>query len=358
MERLTTSVAWQGALLNIALWTVSFGMYIGPSAVLGRADDWMIFYSIGTCGLGLALCAALYSLMDRTSGRPRNARLLWMAFGLMAAVGVHALLDGWATLVIWKGVYPDGRKIKLWFQIFNNTLLLTPMYVIYIGGIALIMSSRALRHREQALAAAREAAQEAQLNALRLQINPHFLFNTLNAVTSLIGAGRNAEAEAIVVRLSEFFRASLTSDPKALVALEEEFDIAGSYLDIESARFGDRLTVDMSCPDALRKARVPNFLLQPLVENAVKHGVAPTARPVTITIRAAKHEGMLSVRVIDDGGAGDAPAGSGAGVGLANVVARLDALYGAEASLKTFGDGARFVAEIVMPLETRELQSA
>ena len=120
---------------------------------------------------------------------------------------------------------------------------------------------------------AREA-QEAQLRALRYQINPHFLFNTLNSLSSLILSKQTDTAERMLMNLSTFFRATLSADPTADVSLDEEIKLQRLYLDIEQIRFPDRLSVEVDVPDALLAARVPVLILQPIVENAVKYGVA------------------------------------------------------------------------------------
>jgi LytS/YehU family sensor histidine kinase len=148
--------------------------------------------------------------------------------------------------------------------------------------------------------------------------------------------------------------------PGDLVPLEEELDLTGSYLDIEAARFGDRLGVEIDFPDHLRGAMAPHFILQPLAENAIKHGVAPAKRPVKVTLRASSAGGRLILTVTDDAGVGGAlPAANGGGVGLSNVRARLHALFGDDASLQTSAEDGCFTAEIVMPLKMgREDQAA
>ena len=150
--------------------------------------------------------------------------------------------------------------------------------------------------------------------ALRYQINPHFLFNTLNSLSSLILSQQTDVAERMLMNLSTFFRATLSADPTADVSLEEEIKLQRLYLDIEQIRFPDRLTVEVDVPDALQSARVPMLILQPIVENAVKYGVAKSRKPVTVRIqrlrggRPAAHQGQddgeLRRPTSDDGGTG------------------------------------------------------
>jgi len=133
---------------------------------------------------------------------------------------------------------------------------------------------------------AEREAQSAQLRALRYQVNPHFLFNTLNSLSSLIIAGRAEEAESMVLKLSTFFRQSLTLDTGADISLAEEIALQRLYLDIERVRFPRRLKVEMDVPESLEKARLPALILQPLVENAIKHAVSTTRDTVTLSITA------------------------------------------------------------------------
>ena len=144
----------------------------------------------------------------------------------------------------------------------------------------------------------------AQLRALRYQINPHFLFNTLNSLSTLVLKQRTEEAERMILNLSNFFRTSLTSDPAADVALSDEIGMQRLYLDIEKIRFPDRLSVAVDVPADLEDARVPGMILQPLVENAIKHGVAKSSRPVTVTIRARANGGSFHLTVEDDADGG------------------------------------------------------
>jgi two-component system, LytTR family, sensor kinase len=174
-------------------------------------------------------------------------------------------------------------------------------------------------------------AQEAQVRALRYQINPHFLFNTLNAIAALV-RDSPAKAEEMVVRLSDFFRRSLAVNPMEDVTLLEEVDIQRLYLEIERTRFPDRLRFDVALDAGSAEARVPALLLQPLVENAVKHGVARSEGPICVRIRARLDGPVLEIVVENDAVAGGADSG-GEKVGLRNVAERLRSRFGDEASL-------------------------
>ncbi len=194
--------------------------------------------------------------------------------------------------------------------------------------------ARELRAADMRASLFAREAQEAQLRALRYQINPHFLFNTLNSLSSLVLTQRTETAERMLMNLSTFFRATLSADPTADVPLAEEIKLQRLYLDIEQIRFPERLTVEIDVPETLLDACVPVLILQPIVENAVKYGVAKSRKPVAVRLTAYEEAGRLHIKVKDDGEAGEAEASeSGTGVGLANVRERLTARYGAMAGV-------------------------
>jgi LytS/YehU family sensor histidine kinase len=209
-----------------------------------------------------------------------------------------------------------------------------------------------LRLADRRAAVFEREAQEAQLRALRYQINPHFLFNTLNSLSSLILSQRTDVAERMIMNLSTFFRTTLSADPTADIALEEEIRLQRLYLDIEQVRFPDRLRVETDIPLSLASARVPILILQPIVENAIKYGVARSKRPVTLRISAHEEAGRLHLKVKDDGDTSDPGSdGHGAGVGLKNVCERLVARYGVQAGCFHGPDPqGGFTVHVVLPV--------
>lgn len=202
------------------------------------------------------------------------------------------------------------------------------------------MSQQQALDLQKRAAAAESAAQLAQVRALRYQVNPHFLFNTLNSLSSLVMTGRPAEAEEMILKLSNFFRSSLSLDPTADVSLAEEIDLQRLYLDIEQVRFPRRLKVEIDVPDALASARLPALILQPIVENAIKYGLGNTKDKVTLRIVAEEPlPGRLRIEVSNYGGTVlKAPRKSapraGTKVGLANVAQRLSARFGRAAGVE------------------------
>jgi hypothetical protein len=212
---------------------------------------------------------------------------------------------------------------------------------------------------ERRLADAESAAQAAQVRALRYQVNPHFLFNTLNSLSSLVMTGRSDRAETMLLALSTFFRSSLSLDPGADVTLAEEIDLQRLYLDIEKARFPDRLHVEIDVPQELEQARLPALLLQPLVENAIKYGVSKSRKAVVVRIEAKTMlDGRMLLEIsnrLKHGGKEDLPAATheGTGLGLSNVCQRLEARWGTRASCR-YGPmtAGGYKVSLTMPVET------
>jgi two-component system, LytTR family, sensor kinase len=200
---------------------------------------------------------------------------------------------------------------------------------------------RAMRDRErdalalQARTATLEAQMhEARLNALRMELNPHFLYNALNAIAGLVRRQDGARAVEMLARLGTLLRLTLERDSGHEVSLGRELELLDLYLDIERTRFSDRLRVDLDVPDEMLEARVPAFVLQPLVENAIRHGIAPVPEPGRIVIAASAHGGTLAIEIADTGPGVSAEAARPQGVGLRNTRARLAQLYGASAGLR------------------------
>jgi two-component system LytT family sensor kinase len=208
-------------------------------------------------------------------------------------------------------------------------------------------------------AEAESAAQSAQLQALRYQINPHFLFNTLNSLSSLVMTGRADRAENMLLALSTFFRSSLSLDPTADVTLAQEIDLQRLYLDIEKARFPDRLHFEIEVPEALHDARLPALLLQPIVENAIKYGVSKSRKAVLLRIAASRTgDGRMTVEVtnrLKNGGKEELPAATheGTGLGLSNVSQRLEARFGQRGTCSAGpAVGGGYKVTLTMPIET------
>jgi sensor histidine kinase YesM len=207
--------------------------------------------------------------------------------------------------------------------------------------------ARAAERREQQF---RSAAKAAELRSLRYQVNPHFLFNTLNSLSALVMTGKADRAERMIQTISRFYRHSLANEPTADVSLKDEFDLQKLYLDIEAVRFPKRLVCVFDLPADLEEARVPGMILQPLVENSVKYAISAVARTVTVTLAAREEFDRLVITVSDDGPGVPQGAHHGFGIGLANVRDRLEARFGPDIGFTSAPVPGGYRTEIRIPL--------
>jgi two-component system LytT family sensor kinase len=214
----------------------------------------------------------------------------------------------------------------------------------------IVDSAQRAREQEIRLVNMSERAARSELDKLRLQLNPHFMGNALNAISTLILVKRHDEAAEMTDRLAAFLQ-SVMEDRGSTVTLAEELETVAAYLDVEAVRFNDRLQVRMDCPAALGTARLPPFILQPLVENAVRHAVAPSSDPVEITVAASTAGGELVLSIADTGRS--RPEGldiNGHGIGLRNTRARLRMQYGDAGRLDTRPTPDGFTSLLRVPL--------
>jgi two-component system, LytTR family, sensor kinase len=269
--------------------------------------------------------------------------LIWIGWATWGAA-LESLLNPYAPDVAHAGFWP------LWQQKLQNELLSS--VVLYASFLLLgwmLESRERLAVQKMETSRLNEQLAKAQLSALRQQIEPHFLFNTLNTIAGLVREGRNDGAVDMIAGLSDLLRRTLRTSDKQQMELGEELEVVKQYLEIEKARFAERLRVELDVPKELLRARVPSLILQPIVENAVKHGIAKRVQGGAIAIRAARMNGALTVSVANDGPGFPKDWETRKGIGLENVRERLASLYGSEAELRVRGevDGAR--VEIVVP---------
>ena len=345
-------------LLTIGIWSLSALLYLVPYvslALQGGATSNVVAGIVNTCVAGALISPLLRALAHAIRERPTAIRILVMVAAVSAAAFALAFYDYWSSPLIDRllGVRSSPLPAATAAMVVFSGVIWP--FAILAAAYSLLESGQLAAARDKELAAAREAASKAdaaasaaQLAALRYQLNPHFLFNTLNAISSLIVTRDYAAADAMLAKLSEFLRATLGADPEGLIPLEDELATLQHYLEIESIRFGDRLEVEfVSAPD-LHDALVPSFVLQPLVENAIKYAVAPSTRPVIVRVEATRDADDLVVMIEDDGdGAGEARAGIG--VGLANVRRRLQVLFGERGTLEAVRRERGFIAIVRLP---------
>ena len=339
MQSSKSHAVWSDAIRStVALWM--FVLLVFLPAIIRRhaGEPWTgVALDCSTVIVSMGFAMLMFMTSRATVGLPYWTRLPLRAASVLFFASVNTMFDllfqGWIADHVndaWRNLPADFSRA------YSSTL-----NYILVFGVNMILfhvnyARRAAVQQERQLAEAQLAAQQAQLAALRYQLNPHFLFNALNSISALIVTKRNEDAEEMTEKLSSFLRSSLNAEPSELVPLDEELALTEEYLSIESVRFGDRLGIDIHCSDEACHALVPSFLVQPLVENAVKHGVARSTRPIEIRIDAELSNGALRISVANDLASeegGDLPDTEGAGVGIDNVRHRLNAVFGKRATL-------------------------
>ena len=238
-------------------------------------------------------------------------------------------------------------------SIFGGALSSMTLLLCWSGLYYGVKFYERLQLEREATLKASTLAQEAQLKMLRYQLNPHFLFNTLNAISTLVLDGQNRTANLAVSRLSEFLRYTLDQDPMKKVTLRQELDALNLYLGIEKLRFGERLRLEFDVDERAESALVPSLLLQPLVENAMKYAISPREEGGSVTVLAGIEGQSLRLAVVDDGpGLPASPApGNGRGVGLRNTRERLKVLYGDTHRVEVADAAPGLRVEMRLPLE-------
>jgi two-component system, LytTR family, sensor kinase len=298
---------------------------------------------------GFVLSMPMRYIYRRLWSRPPRVRIL----GVLVTCYVTALALRIVINLSYKAfVEPDWQAQTVW-ELFGGTLstsyLLALWSVLYFG----IKFYEAQRKQEEAMLKAVALAQEAQLKMLRYQLNPHFLFNTLNAISTLILDNQNKKANHAVTRLSEFLRYTLDQDPMKKVTLRQEIEALDLYLGTERLRFGERLHLEYAIEEAALDALVPSLLLQPLLENSLKYAVSAREEGGSVRIEGRTRDGRLELSVIDDGpGLREGmPAGERRGVGLRNTRERLTVLYGENCRFAVLNAQPGLRIEVALPLE-------
>lgn len=288
-------------------------------------------------------------------------RWLWTKQSVRMMFGV-TLVSCYVLALVWRVIISLSYQRLVepeWvfnFEVFAAAFSATYLYLCWAGIYFGTKYYESLQQQREATLRAASLAQEAQLKMLRYQLNPHFLFNTLNAISTLILDNENRTANQTVMRLSEFLRYTLDQDPMKKVTLRSEIEAMNLYLTTEKLRFGDRLKLEYAIEDAALEALVPSLLLQPLIENAVKFAVSPSELGGTIRVEGRARGNMLELAVSDDGPGlpmknGGAVPGAGRGVGLRNTRERLSVLYEDRHRFATLDNKPGLRIELGLPLE-------
>ena len=245
----------------------------------------------------------------------------------------------------------DGLQAhRLSARMIRNAGINLPVYVgIVLAWHAATYYRELRRYRQLKSSELESLLHRAQLQALRSQLNPHFLFNTLHSIAELVHENRKL-AESLILRLGELLRQVLRSSTTPDVPLTEEIDFVRGYVEIEQMRLGERLQVRWDVEPEALEARVPSLILQPLVENAIQHGIAPLAAMGSLTIRAWREQRFLRLQVRDTGpGLSSESRSAASGIGLSNTRARLERLYGRQQSFELIDDNG-LVVNVCLPL--------
>lgn len=352
-RHLAVRLRWPAFWLALALFFSARAAQRSPGG-LARADNWAdaLAWHLPAFLLWGAIAAFVAALGRRFPlDGTRRAHLYFHAACSVALAFAHVVLfcvAGAALNRLFSTTRFESGFEPALAVLFHQDLL---AYWFVAFGSRALAYARSVREQQIAAARLEQQLAEARLAALRMQLHPHFLFNTLNSIAELLHVDLQA-AQLMVQRLASLLRTAIETATDHVVALADEIDFLGRYLEVEKMRFQDRLTVRFEIPAEARAARVPALVLQPLVENAIRHGVGRLGRGGEIVVRATPRSGQLVLEVENDF-AGEPERGAGhLGVGLRNTSSRLAQLYGGEARLTTgpVPGSNRFLARLELPL--------
>lgn len=341
------------AILTVLLcWTTQFVLLTAQMAAAERAMRMPVMTRSELIArasmslVGIILSFGLASALKRMHATPLGRRIAVAAAGSVIASVLHAFANfGLFSLFMSEAsmqratVASYFAATTVWFWTYGTTAAL--LLVIYYHAD--------LRERDRRLTHLRAVAQSAQIKALRYQLNPHFMFNTLNSIASLVGRKETEEAEAMVENLSDFLHTTLELNPEDDITLARELELQALYLSIETARFPDRLQVEVDVPEDLRDLLVPSLITQPLVENVIKHAVRKSTKPVSLRIAARRDGDMLELTIRNSFGDIDGQRRGPPGIGLANVAERLSMRYPGASRFTTVADEAGFCVRLTLP---------
>jgi two-component sensor histidine kinase len=344
--------------LGIALFDATQTVFVMRSE--GMHHAWAaLFATLLLSWLPWALATPLVLRLGRRFPATRwKSASTWLSH-LLTCMGINLLTAAWTAgleevLNPWAKSLSPEPFAPLWLDKAYNGLLQSLFLYAAILTISRLLESRERLSRQQVeTARLNEQLSKAQLESLRRQIEPHFLFNSLNAIAGLIREKRNDAATTAIVALSDFLRKIIEHSDRQEVPLEEEVQFLQRYLDIQKVRFADRLQSNVDVPRELFPVQIPSLILQPIVENAVKHGIAKQARAGSIQVAAFRSERQLILRVYNDGP--PLPEDwerTQSGIGILNVRRRLEGLYGDRFKLSLRNKAAG--VEVVMSLPFRE----
>lgn len=322
----------------ITMWVIYFMVTTGLSVLMG-ADELMHYMTprVLVVVTGIFCTLLLYWLIKKVQPRSFRARVALVLGVAVPLVVVYSTFN----LLFFYYWYPTGdvpmviEKLSSKFTIpwqmvvvLDSSVRWYFFFAVWATLYVAFGYANEMRAVERRANAYRLEAKNAQLRALHYQINPHFLFNTLNSLSTMVLRGSQNDAETMIMNLSSFLRSCLDVDPEKLVSLAEEISLQKLYLDMERVRFPNRLQVDFDIPDEAQNELVPALILQPLIENAIKYGVGPSRGQISVRIMARTDASNLYLRIENDLDPGATLPPGGTGLGLRNVRDRLLTRYG------------------------------
>jgi two-component system LytT family sensor kinase len=335
---------WVRVAFVIGIWTL-FGVFLSSQTGLAflRRETPFAWYKVLAAEMSFAyLWAALTPLtlwLARRFPIERGQLRRSLVVHVLASLVIGLMTRAFRDLMFLQFVLRLDQTVSAGRLFFNVYLFFDYGSMIYwLIFLVSFAFNYYRRYREGEIKASRLEAQlaQAQLQALKMQLQPHFLFNTLHSISALVRKDPDA-ADRMIARLGDFLRLTLDSAGAQEVSLQQEIEFLKCYLEIERLRFKDRLTVSMQIEQQALSARLPNLILQPIVENAIRHGISPRTGPGHIEIQARRFNGTLQVQVTDNGIGLPSNGNTGRifkeGIGLSNTQARLQQLYGAEQRL-------------------------
>lgn len=356
-------LSWRLIILYSGIWILiaqAFSILLYLTTVQARPDTlptWENIFLWQTIIYGWAI---LFPAINRLATRFRIERGNWLKRLPVHLLAVFLFVVAHTVLYVffyylYHNFYPPGDE-----QFFETVGRLTlrnwltdiSMYFVILSTVTARDYSRRFQAEQLKSAELNAALADSQLQALKMQLHPHFLFNTLNSISTLMHEDVRA-ADEMVARLGDFLRLTLENSGEQVVTLTQELNFINGYLEIESVRFGERLTVEREVEPNVLQARVPNLILQPLIENAIKHGVSRQIRAGVISIRSRRVGEKLQLQVEDNGpGLQNGKSGDG-GIGLANTRARLFNLYGDNQRIEmSNADPQGLIVTLEIPFET------
>ncbi|WP_454884814.1 sensor histidine kinase [Sphingomonas oryzagri] len=348
-----------GVRAIVGLWLIVLVIYL-PIIINNHDGEGTIsvLLDCATIPVSMLLAVSLFIVFRATLGLPPVPRggllivaLMLIVIGQLAFDLIYTYFLITHASMSWSAVPHDLAHS------YDRAFRYGAVFAINLALFQLAYSRRRSRRQERRLASLVAASRQAEIDALLAKLSPHFLFNTLNVISGLVVTRRNDEADDLLGRLSTFLRASLTQDAHRFGTVDSELSLVEDYLEIESARFGERLVPRVRCQPGAADLPMPTLLLQPLLDITVRDGVDAVTGPVAVTVDATTEDDVwLRLAVSDDARVADRAIDLGEPA-LATIQQRLDALFGGRAALLVHADGHGFLATLRLPIETlrREL---